>query len=466
MGKPTYIPEYRQSWALLIGIDAYPSFPQLNTAVKGVDELAQVLTDELDFQPDRIIKLTNEHATQRAILKAIENPLSRQSNVGRDDRVLIYFAGHGVTFDTAEGPIGCIIPVDAEPDSIHTTIAMDDLTRQANRMYAKHVLFLLDACFSGFATTREVSAGVERQLDEFLTHPSRQVITAGDRDEAASDAWGPGGHSLFTGFLIEGLRGATPAPGGVLRAFHLAGYLQDQVAQHSRSLQTPQYAPLMGSSGGDFIFSVREVSELPNWITGAAQSANANQRLFAVGELRTLAQSEDSGKAAHALAILEQLSNTDPDTIVRASAQAVLQELRPKTEVKVVERQQPIVTVSEILPESAPPISLPNPRVELQQNPPSTKQRVSATRQMVRIPIWMLIAGAVSVALIVAGILTVPLPSWFSSSGTPTSTATSTEQPTPTASKTNTPTITPTDMPTLTRTPNLAATATLDLLQK
>lgn len=342
MRNQAFTPDYRQSWALLIGVDDYRSMlPPLNTAVKGAQGLANVLEKNLGFNPDHIILLTNEEATQRNIRRALTDPFSRSDKVGPDDRVVIYFAGHGMTFDTAEGEVGCVAPSDVERGYIDTTIPMDELTRLANRIHAKHVLFLLDACFSGFATTRDASSGVERQVADFLTRPARQVITAGTREQAVSDYWGPGGHSLFTGFLIDGLGGSAPAPGGVMRAFHLAGFLQDQVAQHSRSLQTPQYAALMGSQGGDFIFGMRRAGGLAPSILSAADSSDPAQRLLAVGRLRALAKSDRSAdQAAQALARLEEIAANDTDMMVRSSARAALSELLPQTHVAPVVREE------------------------------------------------------------------------------------------------------------------------------
>jgi hypothetical protein len=340
-----YTNTYAASHALVIGIDEYkdPDLPPLGTGVKGARAVAETLRDELGFDAERVLLLENEQATQRAIRRAFNDPLGNADKVGPDDRVLIYFGGHGLTYDTAEGEIGCIAPYDIERRYWYTAIAMDELTRLANRIHAKHVLFLLDACFSGFATTREISPGAQRQVDDYLKRPARQVISAGARDQLAADTWGPGGHALFTGFLIDGLRGAAPTPGGVLRAFHLAGYIQDEVATHSHSLQTPQYAALMGSRGGDFVFSVRDVVALPLWLLAAADSDDATQRLVAVSQLRTLAQSDDPDIADQALARLTEMAEGDPDMLVLSSAQAVLRALVPNTTIAPIERVEPVV---------------------------------------------------------------------------------------------------------------------------
>lgn len=397
MAAHSYNAVYRHSWALVVGIDKYqdPRLPPLLTAARGAHALAQTLQDDFGFAPERIVLLLNEEATQRAIRRALVDPLSDVEKVGPDDRVVFYFAGHGLTYDTAEGEIGCIAPYDLESQFWDTALAMDELTRLANRIHAKHILFLLDACFSGFATTREIPVGVERQLSDYLTRPVRQVITAGTREQAVSDVWGPGNHSLFTGFLLDGLRGAAPAPGGVLRAFHLAGYLQDQVAQHSRSQQTPQYAALLGSQGGDFIFHVRDVVELPGWLRATLDSPDATQRLVAVSHLLTIAREDDARLANVALEHLQQLAQDD-NPLVFSSAQAALRELVPAP----VESPAVPPAPSEI-DESLEPAPMPAPSLQ------TSERSAHPSRRWVSPLLWggMIVAAGVLVAgLALAGV--------------------------------------------------------------
>jgi hypothetical protein len=415
MARQSYTPEYQHSWALVIGIDSYQdtSLPPLETAVKGAREVAQLLQDDLGFDAGRIIRLENEQATQRAIRRAFADPLGRADRVGRDDRVLIYFAGHGLTYDTAEGLIGCIAPYDIETAYWDTAIPMDELTRLANRSHAKHVLFLLDACFSGFATVREVDSGAQRQMADYLTRPVRQVIAAGTREQAVSDLWGPGRHSLFTGFLLEGLGGAAPAPGGILRAFHLAGYLQDVVAQHSRSRQTPQYAALMGSSGGDFVFGVRDVVQLPQWLTAFAESADPSQRVMAVRELLKTAQGDDPRLADVALDHLERLCG-DEDAIVRSSAAAALEQVAPAPEPPAPEdvRDEPVPVTP--APEPPAPEDVRDEPVQVAPAPasPMTKPTPTPTRPVPGAkrarrglkPLWI-VGGLAGAAVLVAVLL-------------------------------------------------------------
>jgi hypothetical protein len=392
--------------------------------VKGARAVAGVLQDDLDFDAERIILLENEAATQRAIRRAFVDPLGREEKVGPDDRVLVYFGGHGLTYDTAEGEIGCIAPYDIEKAYWDTAIPMDELTRLANRIHAKHVLFLLDACFSGFATTRQISTGVQRQVDDYLTRPARQVISAGTRDQLVADTWGPGGHALFTGFLLEGLGGAAPTPGGVLRAFHLAGYIQDAVATHSHSKQTPQYAALMGSRGGDFVFSVRDIVALPTWLVEVAESRDPTQRLMAVGELRPLAHGEDPDVADMALARLADMAENDPDEVVRSSAQATLRAKMPGTTVAPVEREEPVVPEPEIEPPE--PEEAESPEDVSPPEPEEPSGLAAILRRGADLPSWVWGAGAVAVVAVIIGLVVLVNP--FVPPPTPTPSPT---EPTP-----------------------------------
>ncbi|NDJ55131.1 MAG: SUMF1/EgtB/PvdO family nonheme iron enzyme [Chloroflexi bacterium] len=429
MASKQYNPYYANSHALIIGIDAYAAFPALSTATKGAESLADLLVSELDFPADNIITLLNEEASQRNIRRKLTDPFSRLNKVGPDDRVLIYIAAHGVTLDTAVGEVGYIVPADAEPAYEDTLLAMDELTHTAaERIHAKHVLFLIDACFSGFATMRGDARA--RQIETYLSNPTRQVITAGTRDQAVSDMWGPDGHALFTGFLLQGLRGAAPMPGGILRAFHLAGYLQDQVAQHSRSHQTPQYAQLMGSQGGDFVLAIRPVEELPQRLLSLANSHDPTQRLIVVSELREFCEDVDNAKqAATALAAIQDLANDDRDLMVRSAARAALRDLMPVTNVTKLEREKPIVAVPPVAfyemdaseddtqvgprrrvtpeifePVPPTPVSQPDPKVKTRPNRP-TMPVPPVQRSALSTPLWVLVGSLVIIAAAVGGLI-------------------------------------------------------------
>lgn len=251
-----YSASYQHSWALVIGIDHYKnhSLPPLETATTGAIALVDFLTQEMNFPADHITLLTNEQATKSVIESVVEDHLTDPHRVGKDDRLLIYYAGHGLTrARTSMGNVGYIAPYDAEQGLWSTFIEMDELIRQTAFMPAKHILFLLDACFSGLALMRGNHS--PEHHEEFLRRSARQIITAGTADQLISDRLSGEQHSIFTYFLLRGLRGQA-AKEGVLRGSHLGMYLQDQVSNYTQGQQIPQVGRLVGDSGGDFIFKL------------------------------------------------------------------------------------------------------------------------------------------------------------------------------------------------------------------
>src|SRR6266403_5319532 len=96
--------------------------------------------------------------------------------------------------------------------------------------------------------------GSTRFLKDMLLRYSRQVLTAGKANEVVADFGGPlPNHSVFTGHLIEGLRGKAAAANGVITANGLMAYVYQSVANDQNSKQTPHYGYFDGD--GDFVFA-------------------------------------------------------------------------------------------------------------------------------------------------------------------------------------------------------------------
>jgi uncharacterized caspase-like protein len=82
--------------------------------------------------------------------------LADPTMVQHEDRVLVFFAGHGATRKLASGrELGYIIPVDADlTDFEGSAISMTNFQDISEAIPAKHVLFVMDSCYSGLALTR------------------------------------------------------------------------------------------------------------------------------------------------------------------------------------------------------------------------------------------------------------------------------------------------------------------------
>ena len=212
-----YKPKYDTSRALIIGINEYEKASPLSYAVNDAEAIAKNIKERFGFTEENTRLLKNKEATKLNIEKAFH--AYAQNGTSPDDKLIVFFAGHGHTAPGNRGEVGFLVPVDGDPEDTSTLIRWDDLTRAADLIKAKHILFIMDACYGGLAITRALPAGSSRFLKSMCQRLVRQVLTAGKSDEAVADAGGPiKGHSVFTGHLIQALEGNAQTEKGIITA--------------------------------------------------------------------------------------------------------------------------------------------------------------------------------------------------------------------------------------------------------
>lgn len=249
---------YANSWAIVIGIDDYAKWPKLQYAARDAQAVRHSLIDKFGFAAERVVTLKNAEATRTGILAAFHDKLAH-GGVQRNDRIFVFFAGHGATRKLSSGrDLGYIVPVDSDPNQFATdAIPMTEIQNIAESLTAKHVLFVMDACYSGLGLTR--GGGSNSFLRDNGKRIGRQMLTAGGTDQLVADG-GPNGHSVFTWTLLQGLDGKADLNGdGLITATELAAFVAPSVA--SVSNQTPAFGSLPGSEGGDFVFEMRGETE-------------------------------------------------------------------------------------------------------------------------------------------------------------------------------------------------------------
>lgn len=242
---------YKKSHAVVIGIDQYQNLPQLGGAVRDAQKVAESLKE----QGFSVSLLLNAQATRAAITKLVGDQLPGQ--VGPQDRVLIYFAGHGLSRGEGESAMGYLMPVEAQRDSpASTAISMAELQRWFAQYPAKHVLYVADACYSGLSIgTRAVGLSPETKhyLREITQRPVRVALTAGSSGQEAHEHMG---HGLFTYFFLQGLGGAADSNSdGVVTTDELAAFIKPNVASVAASQYRAQQHPQFARMGeGEFVF--------------------------------------------------------------------------------------------------------------------------------------------------------------------------------------------------------------------
>ncbi|PHS13267.1 MAG: hypothetical protein COA86_17315 [Kangiella sp.] len=267
---------FRRSVAIIIGIDKYQNgIPLLKTAANDARRLATTLKDLHNFE---VRLFLDEDASKQRLSKLLNEQLPNE--LGPDDRLIFYFAGHGVALDGDDGPNGYLLPQDARRGEEDSYLFMPFVHDALLSLPVRHALIIMDSCFSGafrWAATRDLiclpSVVHEERFDRFVKDPAWQVITSTAHDQKAMDQLSSGslgtrpdeqGHSPFALALFEALEGradVVPADGGdgLITATELYLYLESRLQPESIEegiRQTPGLWPLSRHDKGEFVFAV------------------------------------------------------------------------------------------------------------------------------------------------------------------------------------------------------------------
>jgi formylglycine-generating enzyme required for sulfatase activity len=239
---------YRRRHALVVGIDDYAGtgFPSLGYAVADARAVAKILIERYGFEQEHVRLLLDEDATKVGFEAALEDWACDDERVGDEDLFVLFFAGHGETRSGRRGSRGYLAPADGQRGEWSTLLGMDQFEGVSELIPAKHALFILDCCFGGLAVTRSappVAAG--------LTNRARQAISAGTAKQTVQDAGG-GGHSVFTGALLDALQGSADLDGDQVVTFgELFNHVGREVERKTEQRQTPLQAAFPDHEGGN-----------------------------------------------------------------------------------------------------------------------------------------------------------------------------------------------------------------------
>ncbi|MBD2165554.1 caspase family protein [Calothrix membranacea FACHB-236] len=271
------MPEFSKNLALIVGINNYHNgISSLQNAVNDAKKLIESLRTQHNYQ---VWVCLDEFATKKNLLTLLEKTLPQE--ISCDDRLLFYFAGHGIALNNEDGPTGYLIPQDAVLGDINTYLAMTTLQQCLEKLPCRHFLGILDCCFAGafrWSSTRDLLSVPEvihqERYDRFISDSAWQVITSAAYDQKALDAFSIntnrgqiGNHSPFAAALLEALAGKAdiyppaalgkPSGDGVITATELYLYLRDRIepaTEKYQRRQTPGIWPLKKHDKGEYIF--------------------------------------------------------------------------------------------------------------------------------------------------------------------------------------------------------------------
>lgn len=189
--------------AIVIGIEKYQTLPTATYAHDDA-ELMRAYLRAMGYQDRNIEFLSDERATFSAIRKAIETWLPNRTT--NRSRVILYYAGHGAP-DPHRGD-AYLVPYDGDPNYLSDTgYPLKRLYEKLEKLPAKQVVVLLDACFSG-AGGRGVLAQGARSLvrvAKAAPHSNRMAVLTSTQGSQISTSSAEKKHGIFTYYLAEAL---------------------------------------------------------------------------------------------------------------------------------------------------------------------------------------------------------------------------------------------------------------------
>jgi hypothetical protein len=203
-------------WAVVIGIDKYKKNRHLKYAVKDARAFYDHLIRNNRIPKGNVTLLINQEAHLIRLRSILGTHL--KNKVGKEDMVIIYFAGHGacekdVMSPDKDGLEKYILPYDADPKDLYASaLPMREISHIFNRIRSERLIFIADACYSGASGGRTISLTGMRAnisdafLDRIAGGKGRVILTASGANEISGED-DELRHGVFTYFLLEGLRG-------------------------------------------------------------------------------------------------------------------------------------------------------------------------------------------------------------------------------------------------------------------
>lgn len=268
---------FDRNLAVVIGINDYRNgIAPLHTAVADAIAIAKILKDTYKYtlvNPDSDSEaIFNQYATKDKLKTLLTDYLPNKINPTKRDRLIFYFAGHGIEPKNNEQP-GYLVTHQKDCKQLSDSLlSMDNLHGWLSELQCKHLLVILDCCFAGafrwssyrkFVLDEDIT---EAHYNRFVRSNAWQVITSASHNQQAFDfinnrdrdikQSSKKSHSPFAQGLIEALQNGKGDRNqdGIVIATELYLYIRDYLYQKAGEKQTPGLFPLKKHDRGEYIF--------------------------------------------------------------------------------------------------------------------------------------------------------------------------------------------------------------------
>jgi len=241
-----------KSVGVVIGVENYRDIAPAPFAANDAVVMEQYFKNVLGIE--QVIMLKNEEVT-RASLDDIFNPnsgtLSEAVQKGETD-VFVFYSGHGIPDKSGETTY--LFPSDGKIANLENrAMSLPTFYADLNRLGARSVTVILDACFSGTARKSQNTQlanltgqkGIKLKINRpWETYKNFTVMNSSTGDET-SLGFDEAETGLFTYYIAAGLKGeADKNKDGKITLGELREYVDKNVVETSRKksgLQTPEF---------------------------------------------------------------------------------------------------------------------------------------------------------------------------------------------------------------------------------
>jgi YVTN family beta-propeller protein len=309
----------RRRFALLIATYDYEddSLSRLVAPAHDANDLAAVLGDPEIAGFDVTILVNKPH---HVVGQAIGEFFRQRRH---DDLTLLYFTGHGLKDD--DGRLYLAMTNSRHDSLIFTGLSAEQIDYAMEACPSRQKVLILDCCYSGAFPAGRLSKGdpAVHTLERFHGK-GRVVLTASDATQYSfegDDVRGTGVRSLFTRFLVEGIRTgrADLDADGDISLEELYSYVHDRVVE-----QMPQQRPKKQEDIEGRIVVAHNIQwTLPDYLQNAIASPLAIERRTAVDVLTHLYRRGNAKVRLEVIKAAERLRQDDSKMVSAAMEEFV-----------------------------------------------------------------------------------------------------------------------------------------------
>ena len=239
-----------KDYLVLMAIDKYAHWPQLQNPVNDATSIGKALQDHYNVEVENTMHLFNENCTPKSVDSVFRLLIK---TLTPNDRLIVYFAGHGYYDEAFE--TGYWIPVNGKMSQEDTWINNDRIGKYIKYLPTKHTLFISDACFSGSLYIDDTrSKGTDRHYDVLDKARSRWMFSSGRLEEVADDYQNTN-HSPFAWFILNYLEEPHNPQFSVN---DLAVSVTKSVSNNSEQSPVAKALKNAGDEGGEYVFYYKE----------------------------------------------------------------------------------------------------------------------------------------------------------------------------------------------------------------